>query len=127
MKSFTIKTSKKYEMIDITEKVNSLIDIDEGMCLVFAKHATSAIVINENYDPNICDDVLNALDKLIPEGVWKHDRIDGNAAAHIKASILGPSEMLIVKRGKLLLGRWQSLMLVELDGPREREVLVEIK
>jgi len=127
MKSFTIKTNKKYEMVDITEDVNNLIDIDEGLCLVYVVHATAAIVINENYDPNICDDVLNALDKMIPEGIWKHDKIDGNAAAHIKASILGPSESMIVKDGKLVLGTWQSLMLVDLDGPKERKVLVEIK
>ena len=114
-------------MVDITENVNNLIDVDEGLCLVYVAHATAAIVINENYDPNICDDVLNALDKLIPEGIWKHDKIDGNAAAHIKASILGPSESMIIKDGKLVLGTWQSLMLVDLDGPKERKVLVEIK
>lgn len=126
MKSFKIKTTKKYEMVDITEKVNELIDIGEGICLVYVSHSTAAIIINENYDPNICDDILNALDKLIPEGIWKHDKIDNNAAAHIKASILGPSETLIIKDKKLVLGRWQSLMLVDLDGPKERNVFVKL-
>jgi secondary thiamine-phosphate synthase enzyme len=90
-------------------------------------HATAAVAINENADPNIGEDLQEALAKLIPEGVWRHDRIDDNAAAHIKAAIIGPSEMVPVKNGTLLLGTWQSLMLVEFDGPRERKVLVQIR
>jgi len=127
MKEFIINTNKKYECIDITDNVQNIVKemkIKEGNVLVFARHATAAIVINENADPNICDDLLNALDKLIPEGRWKHDRIDNNAASHIKAAILGCEKIIPVKDGKLMFGRWQALMLVELDGPRERKIIV---
>lgn len=127
---FFISTSKKQELIDITGKINSIIKkskIKNGVCNVFAAHATAAIIINENYDPNICLDLLDALNKLIPAGVWRHDRIDGNADAHIKAAILGPSETIPIKDGKLNLGRWQALMFMELDGPRQnRKIIVTI-
>ena len=127
MLEINFKTDKKHDMIDITEKVNSKIkDIKEGVALVFTPHATAAIIINENYDPNVCVDILNFLNKAIPEGRWLHDKVDNNAAAHIKAAILGPSENVIIENGKLKLGTWQSLMFVELDGPRERRVIIKI-
>ena len=127
MKKIIIKTNKKEGIIDITEKVKSLIPKNfSGMCNVFVKHATAAIIINENYDLNLCQDILNCLDKLIPQGVWKHDKIDGNGAAHIKAAILGPSENIPVENGKLMLGRWQGIGLVELDGVRKREINVSL-
>ncbi|MBI2655799.1 YjbQ family protein [Candidatus Woesearchaeota archaeon] len=127
---FCISTKKKQEMIDITSHVNSIIKkskIKEGLCNVFTAHATAAIVINENYDPNICLDLIDALNKLVPSGVWRHDRIDGNADAHIKAAILGPQETIPIKNGELQLGRWQSLQFSELDGPRnDRKIIVTI-
>jgi len=127
---FFISTTKKQEIIDITDKVNSIIKkskAKEGICNVFAAHATAAIVINENYDPNICLDLLDALNKLVPIGIWRHDKIDGNADAHIKSAILGPSETMPVKNGSLDLGQWQSLMFCELDGPRSnRRIAVTI-
>jgi secondary thiamine-phosphate synthase enzyme len=101
--------------------------IRDGVCLIYVPHATAAIAINENADPNVCDDILDALGKMIPEGRWRHDRIDDNAAAHIKATILGPSELVPVRAGRLGLGTWQSIMLVELDGPRDRTVIVEAR
>jgi secondary thiamine-phosphate synthase enzyme len=85
------------------------------------------ITSNEHDDPNVGEDILEALAKLIPEGIWRHDRVDNNAAAHIKASIIGPSEAIPVQGGKLLLGTWQAVMLIELDGPRERRVIVEVR
>jgi len=81
-------------------------------------------VINENDDPNLCTDLLDALDKLIPEGVWRHDRVDRNGAAHLKSAILGPGETIPVRDGRLLLGTWQAIMLIDLDGPRQRRVIV---
>jgi len=127
---FYLSTRKKQELIDITEKVNSIIrksKVKEGLCNIFAAHATAAIIINENYDPNICTDLLNALNKIIPSGVWLHDRIDGNADSHIKSAILGPSETIPIKDGELELGRWQSIMLVELNGLRsDRKIIVTI-
>jgi secondary thiamine-phosphate synthase enzyme len=114
-------------MIDITDRVSEVVarsGIDEGICHVYVPHATAAIVVNENDDPNLCTDVLEALDRQIPEGVWRHDRIDGNGAAHIQAAILGPSETIPIAAEQLVLGTWQAIMLVELDGPRERRVVV---
>jgi secondary thiamine-phosphate synthase enzyme len=127
---FTLSTRRKYEIVDVTERVAALVaesGIDEGLCTVFVPHATAAVVINENDDPKICDDLLDALDKLIPEGVWRHDRVDNNGAAHIKAAILGPSETVPVRSGRLLLGTWQAIMVVDLDGPRSRRVMVTVR
>ena len=127
---FTISTSKKQELIDITDKVNSIIKkskIKDGICNVFAAHATAAIIINENYDPNICLDLLEALNKIIPSGIWRHDGIDGNADSHIKSAILGPSETIPIKNGELYLGRWQAVQFAELDGPRNgRKIIVTV-
>jgi len=125
----TLTTTKKQEIIEITGKVNELIKkskIKDGLCNVYVKHTTAAIIINENDDPNICTDILNALNKAFPDKAgYLHDRIDGNAGAHIKAAVLGPSETLPFEDSKLKLGRWQALMLVELDGPRkDREIEV---
>jgi secondary thiamine-phosphate synthase enzyme len=116
-------------MVDLTARVAEIVarsGLAEGLCSVYVPHATAAIVINENDDPNICTDVLDALDRLIPAGIWRHDRVDGNAASHIQATLLGPGETIPVKDGRLQLGTWQAVMLVELDGPRERRVLVTI-
>lgn len=126
----TISTSKKQELIDITDKVIAIVrksNVKEGLCNIFAMHATAAIIINENADPNICLDVIDALDKMVEEGAWRHDNIDGNAASHIKSTILGPSETIPIIDGKLQLGTWQSPMFVELDGPREnRKIVVHV-
>jgi secondary thiamine-phosphate synthase enzyme len=125
---FLIRTKGKTQVVDLTEKVAAIVQRQggEGTCCVYVPHATAAIVINENADPNIGLDLLDALAALVPEGKWRHDRIDDNAAAHIKAAILGPGETIPYGDGRLLLGRWQSVMLVELDGPRERKVLVRV-
>ena len=127
---FRIRTTTKREMIDLTARVADIVaraDVAEGLCSVYTPHATAAIVVNENDDPNVCVDVLDALDRLIPAGVWRHDRVDGNAASHIQAAILGPGETIPVRDGRLQLGRWQAIMLVELDGPRERRVVVTVR
>ena len=130
MAEFVVRTQRMQDMVDITRPVADAVrqsGVADGICLVYVPHATAAVVINENADPNVCEDILEALGQLIPEGRWRHDRIDSNAAAHIKATILGPSETVPVRDGRLRLGTWQSLMLVELDGPRERSVIVEVR
>lgn len=130
MTELRIRTTTKREMVDLTARVAEIVagaDVDEGLCSVYTPHATAAIVVNENDDPNVCVDVLDLLDRLIPAGVWRHDKVDGNAASHIQATILGPGETIPVREGKLMLGTWQSVMLVELDGPRERRVLVTLR
>lgn len=130
MQEFSVKSSRKYQMIDITAKVQEIVKkakIEEGICCVYVPHATAAVTINENADPNVCEDFLDALARLIPEGIWRHDRIDDNGAAHIKAALVGPSEAIPVKEGRLLLGTWQAVMVAEFDGPRERRVIVEVR
>jgi secondary thiamine-phosphate synthase enzyme len=128
---FEIDTKRKRETIDITEQVREVVRhsrLERGICHVMVLHATAAIVVNENDDPNIGVDLLSALDRAVPEHAgWLHDRIDDNAQAHIQASILGPSEIVPIEKGDLRLGRWQGLMLIELDGPRSpRRILVTV-
>ena len=124
-----VHTEKKYDVVDVTLQVADIVqkaDIQEGLCSVFVPHATAAMIVNENDDPQIGQDLLNALDKLIPEGVWLHDTVDENGASHLKATILGPSETIPIQRGRLALGTWQAIMLVDFDGPRDRTVIVTL-
>ncbi len=126
-----LSTSHAQECIEITQQVRRIVresGVAEGLCHVMALHATAAVIVNENDDPNIGIDLLDALGRAIPEHAgWRHDRVDNNAHAHIKASILGPSETLPVSQGDLVLGTWQGIMVVELDGPRaRRRVLVSV-
>ncbi len=127
MKIIKLTTKKKYEVVDITEEIEKNVkDIGEGIVVIYTPHATGAVIINENYDPNIRLDITDSLNELIPEGKWRHDSIDNNGAAHIKAAILGPSETVIIKNGKLQLGTWQSICFCDLDGPKERKILIKI-
>jgi secondary thiamine-phosphate synthase enzyme len=127
---FLVKTHKKEEILDITPEVKKIAEkskIKEGICLIYAKHATASIIINENYDPNVGVDILSALDRIIPEHAdYKHNCIDNNAAAHIKAAVTGPGKVIPIKDSKMQLGQWQSITLAEFDGPRERHVIIEI-
>jgi len=129
-KTFKILTSKHNEVVDITREVKKIIrksGVENGLCLIFTIHATAAIIINENADPAVRADIMDALSKMVSEhDNWQHDKIDNNAAAHIKASILGPQETIAIEAGELVLGTWQNIGLVELDGPRERNVIVKI-
>jgi secondary thiamine-phosphate synthase enzyme len=125
-----LATSAGKEFIDLTDRVRAVVKragVDAGLCQVMVLHSTAAVVVNEFDDPNIGRDVLSALDRAVPDHAgWLHDRIDDNAHAHIKATLLGPSELVPVKDGDLLLGTWQRILLVELDGPRSRKVSVTI-
>ena len=128
--TFTVKTDRRQQIVDITAEVARFVARQapaEGLCSVYVPHATAAITINENADPQVCEDILDALGKLVPQGVWQHDRVDGNADAHIKAAIIGPGQAIPVKNGKLLLGTWQAIMLVELDGPRSRTIHLTLR
>lgn len=130
MNVIKIKSNKKQEIIDITKNVKEIVKknkIKEGLCCVYVKHSTAAIIINENFDPSICDDILNTLNNLVPENLnYKHNAIDNNAPSHIKSSILSPFVCVPIFNGELQLGRWQGIGLVELDGPRIREILVSV-
>jgi secondary thiamine-phosphate synthase enzyme len=126
---FTVSTSKRQQIVDITEKVKKIAKksgVKDGLCNVYTPHATCAVLINENWDPNVMEDILECLDKLVPAGKWRHDKVDNNGASHIKSSILGPSETVHISGGRLILGRWQDIMLADFDGPKERNVIVEI-
>lgn len=125
-----VRTHRKYEVVDMTRQVAEAVAqarLAEGLCTVFVRHATAAIVINENADAGVRTDIVAALDKLFPEGVWEHDKVDDNGAAHLKAAFLGPSEAIPVREGRLLLGTWQGIALVECDGPREREIVIDLR
>ncbi len=125
-----IETTSALQAVDLTERVREIVarsGASSGLCHVMVLHSTAAIVVNETADPNIGEDVQDALGRAVPaRGDWRHDRIDDNAAAHIKASILGPSELLPVRDGALVLGTWQGIWLLEFDGPRKRSVSVQI-
>jgi secondary thiamine-phosphate synthase enzyme len=125
-----VRTRRDQEVVDITAQVAAVVARarrDEGLCTVFVRHATAAIIVNENADPGFRADVVTALDRLFPQGIWEHDKVDDNGAAHLKAAMLGPSEAVPIQGGRLLLGTWQGIALVECDGPREREVVVDIR
>jgi len=126
--TFIVETESPLQSIDITARVASAIreaGIDSGFCQVMVLHSTASIIINETADPNIGLDVIDALGRVVPtRSDWLHDQIDDNAHSHIKAAILGPSEMIAIDRGALVLGKWQEIMLIEFDGPRERRVSV---
>jgi len=130
-KEITLSTKEHEEIVDITDKVQKIVSefkVKNGLCNVFAMHATAAIIINENYDSNLRSDIIKALNKSIPEkDNYLHDRIDNNAASHIRATILGPSETIPINNGKLQLGTWQQIAFFELDGPRsERKIVVSV-
>jgi secondary thiamine-phosphate synthase enzyme len=121
---FEIDTTMHEQCIEITDRVREIVaesGVERGLCHVMVLHATAAVIVNENDDPNIGVDLLRALDRNVPlHDGWLHDRVDNNAAAHIKAAILGPAQTIPISDGALLLGRWQGVMVVELDGPRAR-------
>jgi secondary thiamine-phosphate synthase enzyme len=114
------------ELIDITEQINGFIkksDFKEGLCCVYTPHTTAAVTINENADPAVKRDILAGLRALNLETVpYQHS--EGNSAAHLKSSLIGASEMVIIRNGSLLLGTWQGVYFCEFDGPRERNVYV---
>ena len=123
-----VKTSKPIELIDLTSQVQTLIDqnkIEKGVCFLFVPHTTAGLTINENTDPDVVRDILFTLDKLVPlEDGYKH--WEGNSSAHIKATLFGSSETVIVDRGKLVLGQWQGIYFCEFDGPRNRKLQVKL-
>ncbi|MCW3133915.1 MAG: secondary thiamine-phosphate synthase enzyme YjbQ [Methanophagales archaeon] len=131
MERIEIGTRESTELIDITGKVKEIVKsknggIDSGICVVFTKHTTSGIIINEN-ESGLKSDILALLNGLIPEGKgYLHDRIDDNAHAHLRAVVLGSSVTIPIEKGDLALGTWQSIFFVECDGPRRREVYVKV-
>jgi secondary thiamine-phosphate synthase enzyme len=122
---FTVSTDERLDVVDVTDRVAAAVPagVDAGTATVFVEHTTAGVVVNEA-EPHLLDDVRAFLDGLVPDDGWDHDRIDDNADSHLRALLLGASETLPVVDGDLALGRWQSVLLVECDGPRERTVRV---
>ncbi|MBN1251083.1 MAG: YjbQ family protein [Bacteroidales bacterium] len=128
--TITIKTDKYNALYDITNKVEEIIHkskIVNGLVNIYAQGATSAIMIQENWDYSVQNDVISLLKKLIPKGIWEHDKQDGNGDAHLKAGIVGPSETVPIINGKIGLSRWQNIFFCEFDGPRNsRNIVISI-
>ena len=128
--TINLKTTSHQGLYDITSEVINILErskIQSGILTVFARGATAAIMIQENWDNSVQNDVITLLNKLIPHGIWEHDRQDNNGDSHLKAGIIGPSETIPVVDGKLVLSTWQNIFFCEFDGPREaREIIVKI-
>ena len=122
-KSFNLNTNKNFEIIDITSKVNELIDVDQGIVSIFSRHSTSAIVVNEN-ERGLLNDLEFMLDNLVSDKFsYQHDRIDDNARSHLKSFLLSSSECLPIRNNRLDLGTWQSVFFIEFDGPRHNRTI----
>ncbi|MCK8828449.1 secondary thiamine-phosphate synthase enzyme YjbQ [Natroniella acetigena] len=125
---FVVKTKSKTELIDLTTKVQKIIEqanIRTGQCIIFVPHTTAGITINENADPTVEEDILRQINKVIPfKDNYQH--LEGNSAAHIKATLFGSSEQIIIEQGELLLGTWQGVYFAEFDGPRTRRVNIKL-
>lgn len=121
-----MSTSEKQELIDVTYDIQkSICPVKEGICIVYCPHTTAAITINESADPDVKEDILTKLNDIIPDDPnYKHS--EGNSDAHIKSSIIGCSETIMIKEGKLVLGTWQAIYFAEFDGPRKRKIFIKI-
>ncbi len=127
-KSFTVKTSKRNQLKDITPEVADIIaesGILKGRCCIFIPHTTAAVTINEKADPDVAADISSTLEKIIPAG-WEYRHAEGNSDSHIKSSLVGASEMVLVEGGKPVLGTWQAIFFCEFDGPRTRRCMVNL-
>ena len=126
----TLTTDRRETLVDITGPVKDVVarsGIASGLVAVYVQGATAAVMIQENWDESVQTDVVDLLRKLIPRGVWLHDRQDGNGDAHLKAGLVGPSETIPLIDGKPGLSTWQNIFLCEFDGPRkERRMVVTV-
>jgi len=129
-KIITLRTDKKYGLYDITSNVQEAImesNVSSGIASVYARGSTAAIMIQENWDQSVQNDVITLLNRLIPPGIWEHDRQDNNGDSHLKAGLIGASETIPVVNGKAGLSTWQNIFFCEFDGPRSRrEVVVTV-
>ena len=126
----TLTTDRKSGLYDITREVEEIIrnsKVQNGIVSVYARGSTAAIMIQENWDQSVQNDVVTLLNRMIPSGVWEHDRQDNNGDAHLKAGLVGPSESIPVIDGKPGLSTWQNIFFCEFDGPRDkREIVVTV-
>jgi secondary thiamine-phosphate synthase enzyme len=122
-----VPTSRREELVDITVQVQEVVarsGVDNGLAVLYVQGATAALMIQENWDESVQSDVVHLLRKLIPRGVWLHDKQDGNGDSHLKAGLVGPSESIPIIDASLGLSRWQNIFLCEFDGPRSERIVV---
>jgi secondary thiamine-phosphate synthase enzyme len=128
MQTFQVRTSSQTEFVDITRSVQEAVKktgVAEGICIIFIPHTTAGVTINENADPSVVQDIIMELNKIVPfKDQYRH--MEGNSPAHIKATLVGCSQMVFVESGKLALGTWQGIFFCEFDGPRSRNVHVNV-
>ncbi len=127
MEKIKLKTKSRVELIDITHEVLSLLKkskIKSGICVVFSSHTTAGVTINENADFAVKSDIINTLNKLIPENSG-YSHLEGNSDSHIKSSLFGASLSIIIENNELQLGTWQGIYFCESDGPRQREIWIK--
>jgi secondary thiamine-phosphate synthase enzyme len=128
IKTISLKTSARTEMVEVTALVERELagtGISEGRVTLYVPHTTAAITINEGADPAVKADVLTMLNRIVPwEADYKHQ--EGNSPAHVKATLVGSSETVLVSKGRLLLGTWQRIFFCEFDGPRTRQILLQV-
>jgi secondary thiamine-phosphate synthase enzyme len=124
-----VRTTKHAEFVDVTARIQAVVEesgMKSGVCVVYLPHTTAGLTINEDADPDVCRDILDRLERLVPQRDDYAHR-EGNADAHIKASMMGFDAALLVENGRLVLGTWQGVYLTEFDGPRSRHVLVKVQ
>ena len=128
MQTFQVRTSSQTEFVDITRSVQEAVKktgAEDGFCIVFIPHTTASVTINENADPSVVQDMIVELNKIVPfNDQYRH--MEGNSPAHVKASLVGCSQIVFVESGKLVLGTWQGIFFCEFDGPRSRKVHVKV-
>ena len=126
--TLSLRTTQHTQMLDITDKIQTALEdsgVRSGICTVFVPHTTAGVTINENADPDVVRDFTTELDKIVP---WKDGylHLEGNSAAHLKASMIGFSQQILIEDGRLVLGTWQGIYFCEFDGPRQRKVLIKL-
>lgn len=127
MKSFSVKTSSRNQFVNIDAQVQTALrelGAVDGVATIFCPHTTAGITINENADPDVCHDLLADLDRLAPAHQPFYRHAEGNSDSHLKASLIGASEQIIIQNGRMVLGTWQSIYFTDFDGPRSRTVHV---
>lgn len=128
LQTISVHSHNHTEFIRLDSEIQTIVSesgVKNGLCVIFAPHTTAAITINENADPDVVRDIIAETDKVIP---WRdgYRHMEGNSAAHIKSSLFGASETILIQNGRLKLGTWQSIYFCEFDGPRHRKVWVQL-
>ena len=125
-----LRSREREDLVEFTEEVSEIVresSLSEGVCVLFVRHTTAGLTVNENADPDVASDMLHALRTLVPQHGMGFRHGEQNSDAHIKASLVGPSVTVPFADGRLLLGRWQGIFLCEFDGPRERKVVMMLR